>query len=311
MGNILEASQIDTYIEELENCYEDARRDYEQKDAQVKAIEKDYARKDSKFQKVKSYWEKIQYTNELGGKVNATLANLEKIIDQEINFYADLDAKAIKVLLYELRELAEMIEHQYNCCLGDLNKRIDQITDANFNKESGIVSALKVLSDAYLAALEQATVALEQVLSLTHHAYHLRYSVNSEELEDTCLCCEERQKQEAKTKNIDPNSPCSKINIAKDTACEREHQESLKESVELMITSFADEFPMMVLNEDGAIIKEDKYHRAVRTQYDSTEEERKVYFDNLSYAKQCRDLAKSKMDAMKSSLEAAKAAKAC
>lgn len=314
MGAIGTDFKPDAYIKSIEECHAKAVQEHEQKCAVVDAIELDYSKKVSKHTTLFAYKGKLETTLSLAENLAMYLDMVDSILCNEVQPCLELDLEAIEFLVCKIKDLAKQIEHQKEVCLKDLNTCIQNITSVELDKKGGIVGALKALADEYVKALELVHTALKDALEVLKGIYLMRYALleapEGEPALDPCNTSDHSMAPSASTdkqNNQITNDPCSRVNpVGTEYAdCEEQYQQSTKEVIEIIKGLFNSKFPTV---EDQITYA---YLNTICDQEETAKEAKEAASSNLSYARQCKELAKTKVDGLKAALDAAKNAKAC
>jgi len=325
---------IDQFLKKLEEDFKADERTYKEKSSEVSALETDYTRKKSYFDKIEVHWDKIQDIDELGIEVKEILLNIQGILGSEGENNGSGLAKKLKDnegkmegLFHYMKKITEEIEAIYRCCVEALNKEIDTINNPEFDSSGGIVGVLDELETAYKAALDQAVVVLKDALNTYQWAIMLRQMVSKEIPEDTpCVKAEDAStyhSSETMDRKIDELKREKKSLTDEEKSDPYKHCEEIKQKnligiVAEIIEKVEGYFPLSSDSSNNTTTQKKDlskaakgYYKILKVEHDLAELEKDCSFEKLAAARKARDEAKTERDARKGSLEAAKAAKKC
>ncbi len=296
MAKIVDASQIDAYIEKLQICYDQAVLTCEEKEAEVNNLTEAFNCLDDLFKRLEVYWKRLENTNEKAKSVCKIISSIQSILNK-LKCEAVLDVQAMEALTAQSMEISTYTESNI-ACISELIMAIDMIQNSNLNKDGAIIKAIHNLKAAYDELLDCMIKLLNGMLELLQYVYSLQCRIIGP-VSETPVVLIDCDAPNTTGNTTNPNSPDYIDPVCGDGIS---NCEGLIGSAEAMGTTWRTFFP---------IDNNCAYFKQTDELYTETKTQRTDAQTNLFDAKKELELARAKKEGFKKSLDAAKAAKAC
>ena len=269
-----DTNTIQSYLDTLKCCMEDAQRKLDEVRTASAAADNIYFSKKAYFEKLKSYWEKLKETNEKGRQAKQSVSVAIDAADK-LKTGVELDRDAIECLVKEITELSENLEI-YRNCVDTLIKCIEAIKSNKLNKGNSIITGLTKLRDCYDEAITAATTAVGNVLDLLECAFILKYKLagkGSNSIYQECKPPMEMEDPCKKSQKIEsPEIDCLTADGGSDPFDE-DFFKGLCKALEQLREDVCSQFELYTTAEDGKIDFRCDYAKGVKDEMDLMEQE--------------------------------------